>query len=156
MAARAPAVQWLAILALSLLFAGVLEAAALPAALLIGPMFAGILAGTGGATVRVPRPAFAAAQSIVGCLVAASISPGIFPVFLAEWPLFLGAVTVMLLAPAVLGGLIGFFRWKRWAILSGEGRFATIGDFAFITVLMVLSIIWVGGTTSTPFLYYQF
>ena len=60
------------------------------------------------------------------------------------------------IAALVLGGLIGFFRWKRWAILSGEGRFATIGDFAFITVLMVLSIIWVGGTTSTPFLYYQF
>ncbi|MBN9269617.1 MAG: AbrB family transcriptional regulator, partial [Mesorhizobium sp.] len=68
MAARAPAVQWLAILALSLLFAGALEAAALPAALLIGPMFAGIVAGTGGATVRMPRPVFAAAQSIVGCL----------------------------------------------------------------------------------------
>jgi len=113
-AAQAPALQWLAILALSLLFAGALEAAALPAALLIGPMFAGIIAGTGGCTVRVPRLAFAAAQSIVGCLVAASISPGIFPVFLADWPLFLGTVIATLAASSVLGWLI-----SRWRILPG-------------------------------------
>ncbi|TIO98954.1 MAG: AbrB family transcriptional regulator, partial [Mesorhizobium sp.] len=49
-----PLQQWLALVVLSLLFAGALELAALPAALLIGPMLAAILAGTNGATVRVP------------------------------------------------------------------------------------------------------
>lgn len=114
MAAIAPAVQWLAILLVSLLFVGALEAAALPAALLIGPMMAGIAAGTNGATIRVPRLAFAAAQAIVGCLVASSISPGIFPVFLREWPLFLGTVMATLAASSVLGWLI-----SRWRILPG-------------------------------------
>jgi membrane AbrB-like protein len=114
MAKAAPAVQWLVVLLLSLLFVGALEMAALPAALLIGPMMAGIVAGTSGSTVRVPHLAFAAAQAIVGCLVAASISPGIFPVFLAEWPLFLGAVAATLTASSVLGSLI-----SRWRILPG-------------------------------------
>src|SRR5690606_7639095 len=79
-----------------------------------GPMFAGIVAGTNDATVRVPRVAFAAAQSIVGCLVASSIEPGIFPVFMDEWPIFLGAVAATLMASSVLGWLI-----SRWRILPG-------------------------------------
>ncbi|MGN6539032.1 MAG: AbrB family transcriptional regulator [Mesorhizobium sp.] len=112
--ARAPTTQWLFILVLSLLGAGALEAAALPAALLIGPMLAGIVAGINGATVRVPRLAFGAAQAIVGCLVAASISPGIFPTFAADWPLILGAVAATLIASSVLGWLI-----SRWRILPG-------------------------------------
>jgi len=56
----------------------------------------------------------------------------------------------------VLGGLIGFFSWKRWPILSGEGRLAFIADHAFVLVLLLVSVIWVGGTTATPFLYYRF
>jgi membrane AbrB-like protein len=113
--ARMPkAWQWLALLAFSILLAGALEFAALPAALLIGPMLAAILAGTNGATVRVPRPLFGAAQAIVGCLVAASISADIFPVFYKEWPLFLGAVVATVAASSLLGWLI-----SRWRILPG-------------------------------------
>lgn len=106
--------QWLVLLAFSLLFAGALEVAALPAALLIGPMLAAILAGTNGATVRVPRPLFGSAQAVVGCLVAASISADIFPVFYKEWPLFLGAVMATVAASSLLGWLI-----SRWRILPG-------------------------------------
>ncbi|RWC06669.1 MAG: AbrB family transcriptional regulator [Mesorhizobium sp.] len=113
--ARIPkAWQWLALLIFSILFAGALESAALPAALLIGPMLAAILAGTNGATVRVPRPLFGAAQAIVGCLVAASISADIFPVFYREWPLFLGTVVATVAASSLLGWLI-----SRWRILPG-------------------------------------
>ncbi|MDF3150386.1 AbrB family transcriptional regulator [Mesorhizobium sp. XAP10] len=106
--------QWLALLVVSLLFAGALELAALPAALLIGPMLAAIVAGTNGATVRVPRLLFGAAQAIVGCLVAASISADIFPVFTQEWPLFLGVVVATVTASSLLGWLI-----SRWRILPG-------------------------------------
>ncbi|WP_254633904.1 AbrB family transcriptional regulator [Mesorhizobium sp. GbtcB19] len=105
--------QWLVLLVFSLLFAGALELVALPAALLIGPMLAAILAGTNGATVRVPRPLFGSAQAIVGCLVASSISADIFPVFYAEWPLFL-AVVATVAASSLLGWLI-----SRWRILPG-------------------------------------
>jgi membrane AbrB-like protein len=110
MAKLPPWAQWLLLLAVSLLFASLLEFAALPAALLIGPMLAAIIAGTRGATVRVPRPAFAASQAIVGCLIAASISPEIFSAFADDWPLFAGAVVATLAASSFLGWFISRFK----------------------------------------------
>lgn len=114
MAGIAPPLQWLVILVVSVLFAGALELADLPAALLIGPMLAAIVAGTNGATVRVPHLPFAAAQAIVGCLIANSIAPGIFSAFYDEWPLFLVAVMATVAASSLLGWLI-----SRWRILPG-------------------------------------
>lgn len=109
-----PVWQWLVLLFFSILFAGALEFAALPAALLIGPMLAAILAGTNGATVRVSRPLFGVAQAVVGCLVASSISADIFSVFYREWPLFLAVVVATVAASSLLGWLI-----SRWRILPG-------------------------------------
>ncbi|EHK57524.1 AbrB family transcriptional regulator, partial [Allomesorhizobium alhagi] len=106
--------QWLLLLAISLLFAAILEFAALPAALLIGPMLAGIVAGTNGATVRLPKPAFHAAQAIIGCLIAASIELEILTFFMRDWPLFLGAVVLTVAASSFLGWLV-----SRWKILPG-------------------------------------
>ena len=107
--------QWAALLLVSLLFAGVLGLAKLPAALLIGPMLAAIIAGTNGATVRVPKPAFGAAQAIIGCLIAASISPAIFSAFLDDWLLFAGVVAATLAASSFLGWFI-----SRFKILPGS------------------------------------
>lgn len=56
----------------------------------------------------------------------------------------------------VLGGLIGFFSWRRWKLLSGEGVAAAVTDFAFVGTLLLLSVAWVGSTTPTPFLYFRF
>ncbi|RUM95566.1 AbrB family transcriptional regulator [Pseudaminobacter arsenicus] len=106
--------QWALILLVSLVLTGLLELADLPAALLIGPMLAGIIAGTNGATVRLPRPVFFAAQAIIGCLIAASIELEILVLFVHEWPLFLGAVLATVAASSFLGWLI-----SRWKILPG-------------------------------------
>ncbi len=65
-------------------------------------------------------------------------------------------LTTLSVTAMIVGGLIAFVRWPRWSLLSGEGRAAMVVDFAFIGLLMVVSIIWVGGTNATPFLYYQF
>jgi membrane AbrB-like protein len=114
LAGLAPALQWALILIVSLVFAGILELADLPAALLIGPMLAGIVAGANGATVRLPRPAFFAAQAIIGCLIAASIELDILGLFVDDWPLFLGAVVATVAASSFLGWLI-----SGWKILPG-------------------------------------
>jgi hypothetical protein len=114
MAQLAPGMQWAVILLLSVIFAGLLELADLPAALLIGPMLAAIIAGTNGATVRLPRPVFSSAQAVIGCLVAASIEFEIFVSFAHDWPLFVGAVLATLVASSFLGWLI-----SRWKILPG-------------------------------------
>jgi membrane AbrB-like protein len=111
---KPPGLQWLILLVISALFAFVLEIAALPAALLIGPMLAAIVTGTYGATVRPPKVGFAAAQAIVGVLIASSLSPKIFSSFAADWPLFLAAVVATVTASSLLGYLI-----SRWRILPG-------------------------------------
>nr|MDQ2705629.1 AbrB family transcriptional regulator [Pseudomonadota bacterium] len=100
------AVQWAVLLVVSLLFAGALEIASLPAALLVGPMLAAIIAGTNGATVRVPPLGFAGGQAVVGCLVAGSISPDIFATFLDDWPLVTGVVVATLAASSFLGWFV--------------------------------------------------
>lgn len=113
--ARLPrAGQWALLLAASMAFAALLEAADLPAALLLGPMIAGILVGVGGGTIRVPRRPYFGAQAIIGCLIAAAITPTILVSFLQDWPLFLGVVLSTLLASSVLGWLM-----SRWQVLPG-------------------------------------
>jgi uncharacterized protein len=114
LARRSRPVQWLLLLALSAIFATVLEIVHLPAALLLGSMLAAIVAGTNGATIRPKRIVFMAAQAIVGCLIAMSIRPEIFASFLAEWPLFLGIVLATLATSSLLGYLI-----SRWKVLPG-------------------------------------
>lgn len=106
--------QWAVVLGVSAIFVAALELAALPAALLIGPMLAGIVAGTNGTTVRVPNKAFAAAQAIIGCLIANSIEPAIFSTVYEEWPLFLTIVVSTITASSLLGWLISY-----WRILPG-------------------------------------
>jgi membrane AbrB-like protein len=114
LAGRTRALQWGFIAGLSLVFATILELAHLPAALLVGPMLAATLAGINGASVRVPRRAFGAAQAVVGCLIAASIEPEILSAFVDDWPLFLAAVLATVAASSLLGYLI-----SRWRVLPG-------------------------------------
>lgn len=106
--------QWAALFLLSLALGALLEVAGFPAAPLIGPMLVGILFGVGGATIRMPQAIFVVAQSVVACLVAASLSPEFLPAFLANWPVLVGSVIATLAASSFLGWLISF-----WKILPG-------------------------------------
>ena len=108
-------VQWGALLLGSLIISLLLEWAALPAALLLGPMIAAILLSTNGGTVQLPPVTFLAAQAIIGCLVARSITPSILVSFLDDWPLLLGVVVVTLAASSLLG-----FMMSRWRVLPGS------------------------------------
>src|SRR5690606_35559261 len=106
--------RWIGMMALSALFATLLELAGFPAALLIGPMLAAIVFGINEAGVGVPRVAFAGGQAIVGCLISASISPAFLPAFAANWALLIACVLATLAASSALGWLI-----SRWGILPG-------------------------------------
>jgi len=127
-----PAPQWALLAVLSLLLAGGLQAAGFPGALLIGPMLAGVAMGGLGTTVRLPAGVFSWAQTIVGCLIAGSLSPDLFPAFAADWPMFLGVTVATLLASSVLGWLI-----SRWHVLPGTvGVWGSAPGAASAMVLM--------------------
>jgi membrane AbrB-like protein len=106
--------RWIFLLAVSATLAALLRLAGIPAALLLGPMIAGILFSVNGGAVRVPRLLYLGAQAIVGCLVAGAISSDIVRAFLMQWPLFLGVVLTVIAASSALGWLMA-----RWGGLPG-------------------------------------
>jgi uncharacterized membrane protein AbrB (regulator of aidB expression) len=97
-------VQWTALLAGSAVFAALLELAAFPAALLLGPMLAGILLALNGGAIRVPRLPVTIAQTMIGCLVAHAITGDIVVTFFRNWPLFVGVVAAIIATSAALVG----------------------------------------------------
>ena len=105
-----PRAQWAVLIACSCLMAAVLEVAGLPAALLLGPMIAGILLGSNGGTIRAPRLPVLAAQTIVGCLVARAITGDIVVAFLKDWPLLVGVVLIIIATSGLLGWTMARFK----------------------------------------------
>ena len=100
---RPQSVQWGLLLLLSTAFVAVLQALHLPAALLLGPMFAGILLVSRGANIRIGRGPFGLAQAAVGCLIARTITPSILYEMTHQWLLFLVVIGGMLVASSALG-----------------------------------------------------
>jgi len=124
--------QWVVLVIGSLIFAGALEYAHFPAGLLMGPMLAGLLMGVNGTTVRVPQPLMLCAQAVIGCLIAASLSPASIPAFVQDWPLFLGVVLATLAGSSLLGWLI-----SSWRVLPGTvGVWGSAPGAATAMVLM--------------------
>lgn len=106
--------QWAVLLVGSGGLAALFAAMGLPAALLLGPMLMGIVAGVNGATIRPPRLAFIGAQAVVGCLISHAIEPDILASFFDDWPLFVSVVLATLAASCLIGYLI-----SRWSTLPG-------------------------------------
>jgi uncharacterized protein len=106
--------QWALLLAGSALLAALLDIVGLPAALLLGPMIAGIVLATNGGHIRAPRLPVQAAQAIVGCMVARAITGDIVLAFLKDWPLFLGVVLAIVATSSLLGWAI-----SRFEVLPG-------------------------------------
>ncbi len=113
LAMRKPA-QWAALIVLSALFVVVLHLLHLPAALLLGPMAAGIVVATHGLTLRTPRWTFLIAQAVIGGMIARTMTPAIIVVMMAHCGLFLAAILAVVAASAVLGWLLA-----RWGVLPG-------------------------------------
>lgn len=97
--------RWGVLLGLSALFTGLLTRVGIPAALLLGPMLGAIVVAVifVDARVQVPRPASAFAQAILGCMIAKALVHSIAGTAIGSWPLFVGGVTGVIIAAAVLG-----------------------------------------------------
>ena len=100
----------LLLIALSLCFVALMELARLPAALLLGPMFAGILLAISNRPVTLPKKSFSAAQAVVGAMIAHAIPPSVFARIAADWPLFLSCIMAVIFASVVLGWTLAKLR----------------------------------------------
>jgi uncharacterized protein len=106
--------QWPVLIILSALFALVLAAIHLPAALLLGPMLAAILVAVFGTGARVPHRLFLIAQAVIGCMIARTIPASIIGKVSRNWPLFIAVVAAVIVANSALG-----WQLTRWRVLPG-------------------------------------
>jgi membrane AbrB-like protein len=123
-------------MAISVVTTAVLVWARLPAALLLGPMAAGILLVTGGSSLRVSDWPMNFAQAVIGLMIARSFTREIMVEFGKEWPLFLGVVITIVITSAALGYVISKLRILKgatavWGLLPGAAAAMTIMAEAF-------------------------
>ncbi|CAM2739613.1 transporter [Komagataeibacter xylinus NBRC 15237] len=108
-------VKWCWLIVLSVIFTVPLHYMHLPAAILIGPMFAAVVLAVHEADLPIPAPCFLLAQGIVGCMIARSLQLSIFSEVIGEGPLFLGGVLCVILVCTLIG-----FCLARWKVLPGS------------------------------------
>lgn len=110
-----PVLQWGLLFLLSLLLSLAFLCIHLPAALLLGPMIAGIAFSLKGTTLQLPRSTFLAAQAILGCMIAQNLTGSILTTLAVNWPVVLAILMVTLLSSAVVGWLL-----VRYSSLPGN------------------------------------
>lgn len=110
-----PVLQWGMLCVLSLLLSIGFLAVHLPAALLLGPMIAGIIFSMRGITLQLPRSAFLAARAILGCMIAQNLTGSILTTTAVNWPIVLAILLVTLLSSAIVGWLL-----VRYSSLPGN------------------------------------
>lgn len=124
--------KWALLIALSTLLVAGMEYVRMPAALLLGPMIAGLLLATNGAQLTLPRLPYTAAQALIGCVIASSLDKHIMMRFLEEWPLFLGAV----LAIVAMSSLLGYIMARRQIFPGTTAVWGTSAGGASAMILM--------------------
>jgi hypothetical protein len=105
---------WAALISLSIGLAALLLWLHAPAALMLGPLLAGIVVASSGGKVRPPLPPFVVAQGIVGCLIAKMVPLSIVGDVLDHWFLF----SIGVLAVVAISSLLGWLM-TRWQVLPG-------------------------------------
>ena len=100
---RHSAAQWIALLACSAAIGAVFAWMRVPAALLLGPMLAGIAFASSGGSARVPNAMFLLAQGIIGCMIANMAPLAIAGEILSRWPVFVFGVLAVIAVSTSLG-----------------------------------------------------
>jgi hypothetical protein len=116
--------QWTFLLLITLLSTALCEWLALPAALLLGPMFAGIATESLGSKLRLPRASMYFSQAVIGCLIAKSINQDILGLFADYWLILLATVSLTLVASVSLGWIMSKMKilpgtTAIWGLLPG-------------------------------------
>jgi membrane AbrB-like protein len=98
--------QWMLLLAGSVLFILAMLSVGLPGAWLLGPMVAGIVVSVNGGSIRVSPILFLGAQAVVGCMIAGLVTRPVLASFVQQWPIFLAVTLSTLLASSSLAWLL--------------------------------------------------
>ena len=151
-----PRVQWAGLIAASILASVLLKAVQAPAALLLGPMVVGVGFGLRGATVRPAPVVFAAAQALIGCMIAASATPEFYAGVAAHLPTFVILAASTLAVTSAFGWVMTARGWLPgttaiWGLAPGASTAMVIlseafgGDRRLVALMQYLRILMVAG-----------
>jgi len=98
--------NWLFLLALSAVLAALLKLINIPAALMLGAMFAAIVLSVNGFEAKVHRWAFRIAQGMIGSMIAAKIPLTFLDELQNSWLMFLLGVTSAVIGAAFIGWVL--------------------------------------------------
>lgn len=127
-----PIVQWRILIIFSSAIGLLFHYYHIPAALLLGPMVVGIIMSLLGATVIVPMKFFIAAQAILGCMIAQTLSPELLIPLRIYWPYILFVTVSTLCASTFVGWLLIRFS----PLLGSTGAWGTAPGGASAMVAM--------------------
>ena len=153
------ALRWAGMLALSAAFAFAFELIGLPATLLLGPMLAAIVFAGFEKQVAVPAPAFALAQGVIGCMIAASIPMSILGELVKGWPIFVAGIGSAIVAACTMGWLLARFQilpgtTAIWGSFPGAASAMTLmaetfgADMRLVAFMQYLRVVCVSAVAS--------
>jgi membrane AbrB-like protein len=128
---RRPGIHWAALFLLSLAIVPLLEWVHLPAALMLGPLFAAIGVAAAHGSIRVPVSTFVLAEAVIGCMIARAFQLPMLAEIVRNWPLFLGGIVSVLIVSSSLSWLL-----MRLKVLPGTT--AIWGSFPGAAMVMTL------------------
>lgn len=142
MASRRAIGHWLILLLLSVLFSSLLLRIHLPAALLLGPLIAGLILSLRGVKLSIPRPCYLAAQAIVGCMIARAINPSVFGVLFNNWALVLAILLTTLAISGLTGWLLALMQYLRVLFVVGAAALVVRYALGNEAQEMTQDIVW--------------
>src|SRR5882757_10040811 len=156
---RGPVSQWTALIVLSIGLCALLLLAHAPAALLLGPLLAGVTLAAAGGRVPFPLPAFVIAQGLIGCMIAKMVPLSIVADIAGHWPLFTLGVLMVVAASTFLGW--GMTRLRMlpgttalWGLSPGAASVMTLmaeahgADIRLVAFMQYLRVVMVAGVAS--------
>ncbi len=123
---------WAALVVSSLAAGWLLELRGFPAAFFVGPMACAVLFGLCGARLAPPRQLFLAAQALIGCAVAESITGAILATILTHW----AAMSLTVASTVLAGGLVGWMLVKARVLPGTTAALGSIPGGASAMVAM--------------------
>lgn len=152
-------IQWGRLIIASVLCGLLLSWLNIPAALLLGPMIAGIIISLNGAIIQPDRTLFLVAQSIIGCMIASKMPLTLVDTFSAHWLLFLVCVFSVIVICILLGWIMTRMRilpgtTALWGLSPGAATAMTLmaeangADAQLVASMQFLRVIMVAGVAS--------
>lgn len=106
--------HWLSLAVATTACVAVLVAIHVPAALLLGPMIAGVMVALAGGTPKIPQVSFQISQGCIGCMIAQAMPQSLVTRLSEHGAIFLATIVSVIAVSSALGWLL-----TRWRVFPG-------------------------------------